>query len=914
MVEDVPLLGVEFLTPGLARKKWLALVPPSTPAIGRELLLLQLRTLIARRLRHRESAGGPPTLVDGTSSVDSEWGFWMSLASDAESALDDFDELLGAGFSEEDFPLPMLRDLFRELARWVDTCGYTFAALQAVRSARPPETASELVAGRVLVCGLGPEMWCEFFNVAAFVRRSVDVTVVLPEPEFEGTGQQSESWIELWSQLLGANPLPLDAADPVESCEGVAMVWSQPAGHPVPAQLIVGKTRADEMQCVAEEIARLLARGADNVAVIFPRADPAHLTLARLLQEWTIAFADLLETAGPPPIEVQAQRALLAYIERGGRIEEFLALWPLLRALGTVKSTLADARRACERSFDSRQTHDLQPHITEWKSRAPELAHVASLCGESWPSEVSLMDGLARFRAMCGRLEIDAPDTWGPLDTIAAIDREAKPLAIVTAALSSFLPEGSTVTDAPGRNTFARVTLTTRRRAEGLAWSHVILVEANAGVWPQRQEPSCWLTDECRASLNGSGRCPPSLFTTDERASLERKGYAAICRDTREAVIFSASLSDEKDPEVKLAPNSWVERFMWANGLAGPGGDVEGEFVRSATAMASPAGVNSALDAWHDVWRSRRDPRRPFDDFFFAGDPSRITPDKLPAKLIERGVQDPAELWFEAVLRTRRTPWDPFVRARRKALGQWAHQLLASAFTPSETRRGFGEMPGLDDARRKLADTLQLQRTAWPANRYWDSFHAELSHLCVALLENVYTIEAGPFVATEAWLPREAHLQLGAQKIPISGRLDLVRLDQPAWSGARVDIMDFKTGGDLELSAERMARTGASLQLGIYLDAARSLGVSSGRVWMIKPEPGAVAQLSFADMAVGLAKLRWLEQALARGVYGALTRDRSDYAPDGCQWPLACTPIPRAVLEQKFEVTFGVTPEIAIDE
>jgi hypothetical protein len=186
--------------------------------------------------------------------------------------------------------------------------------------------------------------------------------------------------------------------------------------------------------------------------------------------------------------------------------------------------------------------------------------------------------------------------------------------------------------------------------------------------------------------------------------------------------------------------------------------------------------------------------------------------------------------------------------------------------------------------------------------------------VCRALLANVYALPPRKFVATEVWLPEKARLPLRPRALQIGGRMDLVLLDRPDWSGAQIDIVDFKTGGDADLSAERMARSGASLQLGVYLEAVRSLGVTGGGVWMLKPEPGARTQLTFADLGVALGKLQWLEAALARGVFGALTRDRSDYAPDGCDWPLACTPVPQAVLEKKFALTFGAAAEAAVHE
>jgi hypothetical protein len=111
-----------------------------------------------------------------------------------------------------------------------------------------------------------------------------------------------------------------------------------------------------------------------------------------------------------------------------------------------------------------------------------------------------------------------------------------------------------------------------------------------------------------------------------------------------------------------------------------------------------------------------------------------------------------------------------------------------------------------------------------------------------------------------------------------------------------------------------MAHSGASLQLGVYLAGVRSLGAASGRVWMLRPDPGAATKIEFADLDEGLAKLDWLATALDRGTYGALTPDRSDYAPAGFDWPLACTPVRYAVLQAKYALTFGADKKGADDE
>ena len=898
--EGVALLGVEFLTPGLARQKWLGLAAAARPTIGRELLLFGLRTLVARRLA--------PLAPD-----DPAWGFWQSLQSDPERALDDFDDLLKAGFRAADFPLERLRAVFQELADWVAAHGYALAAEVAEHAGLAADPAAGRIGGRVLVSGLGPEMWGEFFNVAAFVRRCDAMTVVLPEPAFRGRADLDEKWVALWAELLGVEAQPIDAPEPAASCEAVGALWGHGAEAPARVRLLVGRTRGDEMRLVAREIAAQLARGAENIGVVFPRADAGHQRLARLLQESGVAYADLLEAAGPPPLEVQAQRALLDFLAGGSRLEGLLALWPLLRAAGGVTLPLAAARRAVERSFDVRQTHAVAAHVDDWAEPAPELARVARALQPAWPAEIALADALRRVRAACAALAREAPDGWGPLDALAAREPAPLPGPVVLTALASFLPSRGPVAEVPGRGHFARVTLGTWRRMEGVAWSHLILAESNAGSWPARREPSCWLPDEARAQLNERSRFSLGLFTSDERAALERAGYQGLARDTAHEVIFSAALFDEAEPERRLAPNAWLERVLWTEGGAGPELRLEEAFERRAVEVPAAPSAAAALEAWQDVWQGRREPAQPFDEFFFSGDPRRITPEKLSAKQVERGVQDPAELWFEAVLRVNRVAWEPLARARRKALGQQAHQALAAALHSTEVTKGFGELPPADEARARLARVLAERRAQWPRDRYWDSFQAELAHLCGALLENVFALDAGRYVATEAWLPAAAAVSRGAWRLPVVGRMDLVRLDRPAWAGAQVDIIDFKTGGDPELSAERMARTGASLQLGVYLAGVRALGAAGGRVWMLRPEPGPAAMIDFGELDAALAKLDWLAAAMTRGTYGALTRDRSDYGPAGYAWPLACTPVKHAVLAAKFAATFGAAEGEAAD-
>ena len=891
--EGVPLLGVEFLTPGLARKKWLALAPPARPALGRELLLLNLRALIAERLA--------PLTPD-----DAAWGLWKSLQSDPGGALDAFDELWRAGFAARDFPLAALREIFGELERRVASLGYDLGARQdfAAAAARPPEPR---LGGRLLLYGFTAEHGREFFSLQALIRHAADVTVLLPEPEFERK-DIDERWVGWWEETLGIEHRLLEPTDEPPGA-AVARLWTGGEGDAAGATWLVGHTRADEMQLVADELARRLAAGATNVAVIFPRADAAHLRLARLLTARGLPFNDLLETAGPVGVDAQLQRALLAFYERGARLEELLALWPRLQALSFTTLACGAARDVVERAFDARQTHSLAAVLPDLAARERpewrEVARIAGLLLPAWPDSLTLADAVERFANVSARFRLPGAESWPALVAYARLDRRELPAKVVFAALASFLPEKSAATDAPGRGLFAPVTLTTWRRATALAWSDVIFVESNAGVWPARADARGWLTDEQREELNRRGRFKLGLFTSDSRAGLEKQGCTDLARNTAGRVVFSAALFDEEEPELKLAPNAWLERVLLAGGTGSADGREE-QFSRLARKIALAPEDNPAPAAtWFDIGERRRDPAVAFDEYFLCGDPAGTRPAELAARLIEQAVRDPAELWFEGVLRLQRVGWAPLVRARKKSLGSLVHRVLAAALRGRPVEGVFRELPPAEDARTQLAADLAKLRGEWPRDRYWDSFHAELGELAAVLLGKVYRLTAGRFVAVEAKLPAGTAIPLGAEgeRVGIVGRMDLVLSDRPEWAGAQVDIVDFKTGADARLTAAAMAR-GASLQLGVYLAAVETLGIAGGRVWMLKPDATKPASIGLSELPEALAALAQLGRHLATGRYGALTADRTDFS-HGYEWPLACPPVRHAVLLQKFAATFG---------
>lgn len=899
VAEGISLLGVEFLTPGLARKK-----RGAPNGLGRSLQILVLRSLIEGRL----SALGP---------VDPSRLLWKSLSSDLENALRDYEDLLRGEFSAEHFPTPELRELFTGLERWVEAHGFALGPVLDRRAAldAPPEGAAP-PADRLLLIAGGPENWPEFFGLLALAYRCPSACVIVPEPEFSGRSAAGEEWVGIWEKALGVEQAVADADDPAGSCASVAGLWAGGEGSAAGASAIVARSRAEEALLVADRVERLLKSGSESVAVVFPGASAGVARLGRELAARGIDFADLVGSAGTPPVDTRIQRALADFYDRGCRMEELLQLWPLLQATNLTSLPLPRARRVCETLFDEHQSHSLEPHAAGLAASdepdPKEVGRIALLLLPAWPASLALADALERFDAANRGLGLAVPDGWYALRDFAARAPEPMPRSAILEAIRSFIPEKGPEAATGRAGGFSRVTLTTCRRAVGVAWSDCILTESNAGSWPERREPSCWLGDEERRGIvRAAGRLSISLPTSDERMALERSLYCSIARDTSRSVSFSASLFSEEEPELMLGPNAWLERVMWDQGLFSAEGGGPDAFLRLARARpaSEPAGPP---DGWAAVWLRRRDPKAPFDAHFL-GDPSGASrPARLSASQVERAVTDPATLWFDAVLGVRRVEWRPFARARRKAVGIRVHAALAASLKGLPAEGGFRFFPERGHAEARLEAELARLRLGWPADRYWDSFHGDVAEASRELLAQVYALPAATFVAVEIPVPKGSTVAMGpAGRVPVIGRMDLVLADRPGWDGARVAIVDFKTGGGAGLSAGRMRSSGLALQLGVYLLAAGSAG-ASGAVWMLKPGERP-ALIGSEEAGEATAKLEEVGRHLSSGLYGALTRDRDEYTRV-FEWPLASSPVPFAVLQSKYAATFGSQPGEGADE
>ena len=245
--------------------------------------------------------------------------------------------------------------------------------------------------------------------------------------------------------MLGVHAVVVDPIDDSPGCSSVADLWTGKDGSDALAEVIVGKSRSDEMALVARRIEQLLASGAENIAVVFTKADVAHILLAQDLTRRGVVFADLLESSGSPSIDLQLFRGILKFYSRGCRLEDLLSLWPLFRSLNLASQPTAIVRRICEQLFDEFQVHSLEAcaaklqagEKTEWK----EVARIVGLLLPSWPAELTFAYALERFGAACAAFGLEVPAEWTPLAQFAKKQKESFPAAIIFSSLESFLPE-----------------------------------------------------------------------------------------------------------------------------------------------------------------------------------------------------------------------------------------------------------------------------------------------------------------------------------------------------------------------------------------------------------------------------------------------------------------------------------------
>jgi hypothetical protein len=903
-LEKKAFLGVEFLSPNLVRRKWLRPQKDRiNEAADKRVLVYGLRMVLEKRLRYL-----PKDHLHA--------GLIRSLLSYPEQVLGDWEGLIAAGYNESSFPLDLLKGVFAELREWCKRIGIAPMTEVELEAGTDRSEKDTIIADRLLIYGFSAESWLDFFNLAALARRAKEIVVVLPYPEFEGK-PLGEAWIDLWQDLLGVEAESLPDSEGGELGK-IAELWvslhedTETSFGIGEVPLLVGQNKKVEMRLAANQIIEWLADGAKRIAAVFPSECEGKRDLLTYLEAEGIGYTDLIGDSGSVPLEINLQQAILQYHKNGHRLDDLWIICHQLRPFNRISLSPGESRRVIESVFEECYTHSVEGclHFIDNGKRAEmkELARVVHLLG-IWPFETSLADALRRFTEIKQAFGIDDDGSLiGGLERLASVDEKIRPLGPVIDLLIEMLPE-STLPAASSRGRhMSRVVVTTRHRAVANCWSHVLFVGSNAEVWPVHREETFWLPDRIRGDLNKTSSYSLGLFLSEDYAFLEKAGYLDICRNTCGGVALSASLHEPGNAERQLSPNRWMEQLLLVRaredvavgGLNLRDWSIEKDWIGRAVPDEVSKEKNCELDEWDRIRLSRMDPEVGFDQYFYCHRPDLLIRKRWPAGLLERGVKDPVELWYSGVLGLRRISHTPLLLESRKLLGLLAHRFLAFSLRGEDGGESLVQLVDPDPCRDRLANLLANFKEKRLRNVFWESFTSELTYLTVSFLEKVLAEIEGLYIHSEYKLPSDCQVLSGKHPLGVSGRIDLLASDRMDLVGAKVLVCDFKTGRDAPLSPKRMASSGDSLQLGIYLEAMRSLGAIGGEVRMVKASTAVDSSLSMDDLEVALGSLERVGRYIFSGCYGQLTPNRTAYA-SGFELPLACVLIPADIRKEKYE-------------
>jgi hypothetical protein len=233
---------------------------------------------------------------------------------------------------------------------------------------------------------------------------------------------------------------------------------------------------------------------------------------------------------------------------------------------------------------------------------------------------------------------------------------------------------------------------------------------------------------------------------------------------------------------------------------------------------------------------------------------------KISCKALEYLLKNPHIGFYDSVLRLPQMPWLGGISDKKVAIGQFTHDFLqvfeaASRFLPRVPVENFHNSIG---ARSKKLCTLVEKACLAADGAIPPNFSTALAAAKVMAKRLASKLETGNWrsFCSEYSLPSDVIVNFGDSEFRLSGRLDFVLSDAEAKracaGGESATIIDFKTGGDLEMT-EKNIRTHllkyANLQLFLYGMALKSIGFSTVSIAILKPDSDRQSQAISVDYA-----------------------------------------------------------------
>jgi hypothetical protein len=686
------------------------------------------------------------------------------------------------------------------------------------------------------------------------------------------------------------------------------------------------------LDLIQESLQKLPA--GEKVGVVIPSASPIGYRLSLDLENHGIPF---YSTWGESSPQEDADLSLLALLKL--QMEEvdspdfidFLEVHrhqePLWKILETTPDEIPEIREHLYRSFQktlSPRLNDAGPH--------PVVIRFQNFFQENllYPEAFTLREGIgitvAQIQKTCGGaasiplkeyLEeslLDLDYVWkkplGKKEYLRLLQRlfqspEPKPLGDAWAPVWILRPEEATT----------------------LRWHTLILTQLNENLWPSlRDSGVSLLNDETRNQLNQRLLLHPDfqpLSTLSSQYQIERARFDSLLAGVKVRFIFTASATSELESGDELYPSEFY-RQAW--NLFHPENPWKESFwhglLEKAPTLSTPSPSDSILKELQPL-RTRWDPEIPFNDYFFADRSSPGTSRPLSATHAEAILKDPARAWFEIHLETKPIP-DSWKSREILGLvqGNRLHSWIADSFRAIAGEDEFNPLPPIqkwkDSLGKTLARAYQKHQESPNTPLWWKNHFPSLEWRAEKLLENLYQ--------TLAQLP-DAHLACEYRlrrpmvqplpEFPLEqewiGRIDWIALNDASWEKSKkIWILDLKTGnGSAPFHRGSLVQKAEYFQLLVYAGLAQAQHpqhpeVSVGVVLPKWAPPVEMTTLSAFDSEF---QPLWqvLSAAWNQGIYGQAHEIHQRFALNR-DLPLATTPIPKEILDAKWEAT----PELSV--
>jgi PD-(D/E)XK nuclease superfamily len=893
----VPLVGLEFLDPSALRRRLCGILQVAAPGTGRELMELLVRW----------HGRNDPGAIAATETP----GQWLKALT----------ELAEAGWLDEarmvrDFVPASLRAYVGSLQDsplWLPGVDQNLLAAAAHQARSTPPVQ------RLCLLGFDPSSLPLTNLLLAAIRAADSQRMFVPSPR-AGNETLNEAWLSVFESALGTaaevcasfSDARYDAL--IRRLEG-ADLDGEISHAP---SFLVAATWKDQIELVADSIASWLDSDttglADRLAVVVPERGATSIALSRRLADVGIAHDDTLGERPEPAWSVQLQRAIVTYLLDG------TSGGALLRLLAARESVASDGRLLATEATMHRRHEDTQRAEARHLVRGDFSAAVVAALGK-WDSDLTVREAHNSWDAAIAALQLPGPRTteamtvlapaWAALETMFSSE-DRIPAKMLLEFLDSALASIPAAGSGPGfRTRHARVVITTLREAATQTWNHVIMVDANEGVWPLAPTANRLLPEELREALNArrGHRCP--LLTSLDKMRLEESLFLSLLENCAAEFQFASSCHKADSPNLEAHPNEWVLRCLVE---AQPAGDAPpdptGAWTARTASVVLPGGTlpSSEWQHLHDVHAGRRDPAKPFDEYFhnYQSFGTRPQPPPLSARDVEKLEHTPAQLALKLVFEAEnRRGATNFARNDRTTIGRLVHRWIELALRRPERTNFTSSVlqeildTGLVDVRAAHERSLRREfglagDQALPG--WWLSVLEQSERLARRCLEMLCrsALADGTFTMETERKQTESIATPAGGKLHLTGRFDLLLRD-----ARRVQILDFKSGKNAsKIAAAKMLANGSDLQFVAYLWLAMAMDSASAQVGLVTPDVLRADLLGGADADSFRPLLEKYAAMQSNGSFGQSAGVAGRF--ETCEeLPMATVPVPVRTLAKK---------------